>query len=52
MNHPTATARHGCPADGRALATLDGKEVLAGVTLDPFGINVFKVTASGPTQTR
>ena len=39
-------------ADGRALATLDGKEILAGVTLDPFGINVFKLTGSGPAQSR
>jgi len=27
---------------GRALTTPDGEEVLQGVTLDPFGINVFK----------
>jgi hypothetical protein len=37
-------------ADGRALATLDGEEILEGVTLDPFGINIFKVTRSGPTD--
>jgi hypothetical protein len=36
-------------ADGRALTTLNGDQDLGGVTLDPFGINVFKVTGSGPT---
>ncbi|MGH3201499.1 MAG: hypothetical protein ACRDP5_05520, partial [Streptosporangiaceae bacterium] len=35
-------------ADGRALTTLDGEEVLEGVTLDPFGIKMFKVTRPRP----
>jgi hypothetical protein len=35
-------------ADDRALTTLDGDEVLEGVTLDPFGISTFKVTGSEP----
>jgi endo-1,4-beta-mannosidase len=35
-------------AGGRALTKLDGEEILEGVTLDPFGINVFKLTRSDP----
>jgi hypothetical protein len=37
-------------ADDRALTTLDGDEVLEGVTLDPFGIGMFKVTGSEPAD--
>ncbi|MDQ2812195.1 MAG: beta-mannosidase [Actinomycetota bacterium] len=35
-------------AGDRALATLDGDGVLEGITLDPFGIGMFKVIASEP----
>jgi len=37
-------------ADGGALTELDGDDILEGVTMDPFGINIFKVTGSGPTD--
>jgi endo-1,4-beta-mannosidase len=37
-------------ADGGALTELDGDDGLEGVTLDPFGINIFKVTGSEPTD--
>ncbi|MGD0603173.1 MAG: cellulase family glycosylhydrolase [Streptosporangiaceae bacterium] len=33
-------------ADGGALTELDGDDGLKGVTLDPFGIDIFKVTGS------
>jgi endo-1,4-beta-mannosidase len=36
-------------AAGAALTPLDDEEILEGVTLDPFGINVLKITASGAT---
>jgi endo-1,4-beta-mannosidase len=39
-------------ADDRALTTLNGDEDLEGVTLDPFGINVLKVTGSGANPGR
>jgi endo-1,4-beta-mannosidase len=39
-------------ADGGALTELDGDDVMEGVTIDPFGINIFKVTGSGPTDIR
>jgi hypothetical protein len=35
---------------GRTLTMLDGEEILEGVTLDPFGIDVFKLTGSGPAD--
>jgi hypothetical protein len=35
-------------ADGGALTELDGDDGLEGVTLVPFGINIFKVTGIGP----
>jgi endo-1,4-beta-mannosidase len=37
-------------AGGRALTALDRDEILAGVTLDPFGINAFKVISNGPPR--
>ena len=37
-------------ADGGALTEPDGDDIMEGVTMDPFGINIFKVTGSGPTD--
>jgi endo-1,4-beta-mannosidase len=36
-------------AAGAALTALDDEEILEGVTLDPFGINVLKLAVSGAT---
>jgi endo-1,4-beta-mannosidase len=38
-------------AGGGTLTALDAEEILESVTLDPFGINVFTVTGSEPTDT-
>jgi len=46
----TLTLKPVLPA-GHALTTLDGKEILEAVTLDPFGINVVKITGNGPADT-
>jgi endo-1,4-beta-mannosidase len=37
-------------SDGGALTEFDGEDLLEGVTLEPFGINVFKITGIGPAD--
>ena len=37
-------------ADGYALTALDADEILEGVTLDPFGINIVEISRNGPTD--